>query len=381
MSRGSGASRAGVVVLAMVALAGAERVGAQAVVRHDFEEGLGTLVTYGVNAARIAESGDPAHGRVLVLRPNGDAHVLVPGTESWSGVRLEGEVLFPTEGQSYLGLLYNVRRTGDRFDFGNVYIKGNDSYLQANPHRDYNVSRLLYPEWQVPLVGASAVEVGRWQRFKLEVVGRVAHVYVGDMDTPVMVFPDFEGDTGAVGLQPRSVGAEVWVDNLVATPIDGLGGDATHPGDPMPYDRSALLVDWSVLGPLEQTLDAVAREPDGGHAWRAFETDRRGAVVTGSVVDTHGPRTVAYFRSVVEAEAGPAVLHLSTADALALWVNGRFYGFYGPNGRAWPDFWRNPDHRGIRVGVDLVGGANDIVLRVRGGVYASGGFFARVERR
>lgn len=352
----------------------------QAPIRYDFERGLGSLRVHGEGAAFTAPSGDPEHGDVLVLRPNGDAHVLVPGTDAWPGVRLEGEVLFPTDEHNYLGLVYNLRRSGDRLDFGNVYIKGNGSYLQVNPHRDYNVARLLYPEFAVPLEGEAAIVVGGWQRFKAEVVGRVCHVYVGDMETPRLVFAFLELESGAAGLQPRSVGGDVWVDNLMATPIGALSYAGPPVPAPMEYDPSALLTDWSVLGPLERTLDEVARDPAGGHPWRALATDARGAVVTGAVVDTHGPRTVAYFRTRVPSEeGGRAVLHLSTIDPVALWVNGRFRGFYGPGDRAWPDFWRNPDHRGLRIPVDLRAGENHVVLRVRGGLYAGGGFFARME--
>lgn len=65
-------------------------------------------------------------------------------------------------------------------------MNGNDSYAQANPHFDTNVGRTLYPEMRAPLAGASEVRVGHWQRFALEVVGGVAHLYVGDTTLPSM---------------------------------------------------------------------------------------------------------------------------------------------------------------------------------------------------
>ncbi len=76
---------------------------------------------------------------------------------------------------------------------------------------------------------------------------------------------------------------------------------------------------------------------------------------------------------------GSAILHVSTVDDLTLWVNGRFRSFIMREELAWHDFWRNPAHEGQRIAIALREGANDIVLRVRGGVYASGGFFARIE--
>ena len=348
--------------------------------RFDFEGGLGGLEPYGADGVSIQDSGDPTHGRVLVLRPNGDVHVLAPETAAWPGVVMEGEVLFPTGEHNYLGILYNARRTGERWDFGNVYIKGNGSYLQVNPHRDYNVSRLLYPEYHVPLEGDAAITVGRWQRFKAEVVGAEARIYVGDMERPQLVFRLLELSGGAAGLQPRSVGGDVWVDNLVMRPLSSFDDATPIVDDPMAYHPEELLTEWQVLGPLTATQDDAGRDPEGTAGWRPFATDARGAVVTGSVVDSHGPRSVAYFRTrATVAEDGYGILHVSTIDALSIWVNGRFQGFYGPGARAWPDFWSNPDHEGLRIPVPFRAGENDIVIRVRGGRYASGGFFARVE--
>ncbi len=316
----------------------------------------------------------------MVLRPNGDIHALIRGSESWPGVRFEGEVLFPEDVNNYLGLLYNVQERDGRMDFGNVYIKGNGSYLQVSPHRDYNVGRTLYPEGFIYLEGEDAITIGEWKPFRVEVVGSTCHVYVGDMTLPKLTFPYLELSSGALGLQPRSVGSEVWVDNVPVTGIETL----TYRGPPRParrdYDTDALLTDWEVLGPLERTRDEAARSTESESGWRPYPTDERGAVVTGAVVDTHGPRSVAYFRTRVRSDrSGPAVLHLSTIDDLALWGNGRFHWFVDRGSPAWYDFWENPEHEGQRIPIDLVEGGNEIVIRVRGGVYATGGFYARVE--
>ena len=102
------------------------------------------------------------------------------------------------------------------------------------------------------------------------------------------------------------------------------------------------------------------------------------------------PRTrpVAYFRTTVHSKTQrEAVLHISTTDELALFVNDRFRGFVYRDGyisgdndwNAWYDFWKNPKHEGRKVGIALRQGANRIVLRVRNGEFASGGFFARLE--
>jgi hypothetical protein len=197
------------------------------------------------------------------------------------------------------------------------------------------------------------------------------------MTTPAMAFPHFEQGQGAVGLQPRSVGGPVWVDNVVIIEIGRLSSAV----DATPHPTGGLLTSWEVAGPFAATDDALARAKDAG-GWRPYRTDARGAVVTAAVTDFHGPRTVAYFRTAVEAAAaGPAALEFSTIDALAVWVNGRFHWFLPRAGAAWFDFADNPKHAGQKIPVDLAAGRNTIVVRVRGGSYATGGFFARLVRQ
>jgi len=344
----------------------------------DFERGLDAWDIYGSDGVSVMPSGDPTHGHVMVLRPNGDVHALIKGSEQWGGVRIDGDALFPTNRQSYLGFLYNFQRRGGRMDFGNIYLKGNGSYLQVNPHRDYNVGRTLYPELVAMLTGEDSVRIGEWLQFRFEVIGPECHVYIGDMKEPKIVFAELELRDGALGLQPRSVGDSVWIDNVSVSAIDGFG--YTGPRVPeVEYVPGELLTDWEVLGPLEETADAAARG-SGVYTWRPYDTDSRGAVVTGRIVDAHGPHRVAYFRTTIHSERGrTGILHFSTIDDLSIWVNGRFHWFLDRGSRAWHDFGRNADHQGQRIPVDLIEGTNTIVVRVLGGIYATGGFFVRSE--
>ena len=328
---------------------------------------------------RLARA-DARHGQVMVLEPGGDVLALIRGSDRWGAVRIEGDVLFPTAESNYFGVAYNATARAGRRDFGLIYIKGNESYLQANPHRDFNVGRTLYPEHRVDLTGAAEVKVNQWLRFRVEVVGGTAHFYVNDLSRPQMTFPHFEGTRGMAGFQPRSVGGPVWLDNVRVSAIDAFSYD----GAPVPaiaYDRSALQTTWDAIGPLQRTRDDIASSPQRPSLpWRRIETDARGAVITARVVDYHGARTVSYLRTIVKAEAdGERMLHLSTVDDLALWVNGRFHWFIPRASAAWFDFPSNPAHRGQRIPVPLQRGDNHLVLRVRGGVYASGGFYARME--
>ncbi len=345
----------------------------------DFERGLAGWELLGPGGVTIRDSGDADHRGVLELTPNGDVVALIRGSERWDGVRLAGEMRFPTDLDNYLGFVYRHTRHGVRQDFGLIYVKGNDSYLQVNPHRDFNVSRTIYPELRAALIGPAAVTTGEWQPFAIEVVGRAVHVYIGATTTPQLTFEGFEGERGAFGLQPRSVGGAVWVDNLQVTRQPAL----SYRGPPVPrpaYAPESLITAWRVAGPFAATDDRTAQQPDApGVTWRPLATDHRGAVVTGRIVDYHGPRTAAYLRTSLTVPAdGRAILEVSTVDDLAVWLNGAFHGFVPRQDAAWFDVGLTPEHAGRRLPLALRAGTNDVVLRVRGGVYASGGFFARL---
>lgn len=81
------------------------------------------------------------------------------------------------------------------------------------------------------------------------------------------------------------------------------------------------------------------------------------------------------------------MLHLSSTEELALWVNGRFLGFVYRDGyvsgdndwNAWYDFATNPQHAGRRITIDLLVGDNEILVRSRARQFAAGGFFAELE--
>ena len=85
--------------------------------------------------------------------------------------------------------------------------------------------------------------------------------------------------------------------------------------------------------------------------------------------------------------AAPAKRAPSTAGALSpptrgapIWLNGHFEGYSRADRFAWHDFEVNPDHPQTPYSsLPLVEGTNHVLIRIRGGRYASGGFFAAVD--
>jgi len=328
---------------------------------------------------------------VLALRTRSlPVYALIRGSEDWRDVRIEGDVMFPDSADSYLGFIYRYRDDGRRIDFGSVYIKGNDGYVQANPHFDTNVGRTLHPELRAPLVDDGRIRIGQWQRFALEVVGPEAHLYVGAGDEPVITLP-FEGsDRGAFGFKPRNPGAALWIDDLRVTEIERFTYEGPARPDPA-YEQAEWLRNWHVLGPLTRHARAIEERPfspsdtvwDDGRVvgWIPLETDARGMVLTSRVTEYRGARRVTYFHAPVDADApGPAVLEISTADDLAIWLNGGFIGFAASQAVAWWDAGVDAAHAPVRAHVTLREGTNHLHVRVTGGVYATGGLFVRVRR-
>lgn len=355
----------------------------------DFEDGdLSGWTLSNPQAMQVIDSNYADHGKVLQLQADDAVVALISDSEQWGAVRVEGDVLFPDDGHNYLAFVYHFLQGERRTDFGAIYLKGNGSYIRANPWRDMNVSRLLYEEYLTPLEGEAAIQIGRWHSFKMEVMGVVCHIYIDDMLTPKITFALYEGTSGQVGFNSRVVGSPAWIDNIRVTSIAQLHYDG--PGIPdISYRPDSLITEWEVIGPVAGATAAIERPgPEPQYTWRPFQTDSRGAVISGRVTEFRGGRPVAYFRTTVPAEAPrQAVLHLSSVDELAVWVNGRFQGYVYRQGyvddgdwNAWYDFWENPDHEGRRITVDLAAGENHIVIRTYNGHFASGGFFARWEQ-
>jgi hypothetical protein len=389
------AKRRRIVIRALIlsAIAWGSPTLAETLFEDDFESGLAGWEISDPQAISVIDSGDAGHGRVLHLAPAGARlHALIRDSESWGAYRIEGEMLFTGDEHNYLGLIYNYRQDERRVDLGSLYIKGNGSYIRVNPRRDWNPARMLYEEYRTGLSGDDGIVIGEWQWFAAEVAGSICHLYVGDPTTPKVTFDFYETDAGQVGFKPRVVGGPVRLDNVRVTSIERLSYRGPRRPLGITYDTTDAVTGWEVLGPLTATAPEVERqggfgataesvEDDGRRmSWRPFATDPRGAVLSGRVTEYLGSRSVAYFRVTVEVPEGErARFELSSLDNLVFWTDGVFDGYFERRDRfAWHDFGRNPEHPRTNGYTELGPGSHQLMVRVRGGQYATGGFFARL---
>jgi hypothetical protein len=351
--------------------------------RDDFEHDLSQWLTVGPegNVRIVPEDGTEADNHVLELVPlqGGFVHTLLRGSEGWTNVRIDGRVLFPTNGDGYLGLIYNHRRRGSRTDFGCIYVKGNGSYIRVSPHRDGNPSWRLYEELKVPLEGPRTIVPNRWYRFRLDVVGREARFAFGDLAQPLVLFDGIEMDRGAIGLEARpGRGDPVWVDDIVVRRFGAI--TAAGPDTRAKPVSPTLLTQWEAFGPFARPNNAVE---SGGEAPvpRSVVADERGMVITGRFTDfLGGDRHLAYLRTTLEGgeDGARRDLVFSTANRIDAWLDGRHLGTVEPQDYVWTDFLSTPEHVAARFPVTLSPGPNNLLLRVDGSRFAGGGFLAAV---
>jgi hypothetical protein len=353
--------------------------GAKLVFEDDFEGGLGKWRVSDTAHVRVVDS-QTSHARVLELVPNGAlVNALIPGSGKWSRVAVEGEMLFPDPGHSYLGFMWGYHESDGRSAYANLYVKGNGSYLQVNPHWDDNPVRAMYPEYSADLEGTARIRIGEWKRFRAELVDGTVHFSVGHPPAPQLTCALFGSEpAGELGFRPRVVGARVWIDNIRIRAIDRLSAITERPTREGARDR--LLTDWQVRGPLQGAVTSLELGRDQGTRsadWRRFSADSRGAVIAARVLDYLGPRTLAYFRTTISAEtAKPLTLRLATLNQAAVWLNGEFLGHVSPVESAWFDIAADASRPHVDLKLPVRTGENILVLRLRGGEYASGGFVA-----
>lgn len=371
---------------------------AQILFEDNFEGNLSGWELNNAASVKIIDSQGSKQGKVLALIPNSNVSALIKNSDQWGSLKVEGKMLFPKNEHSYLGFIYNYKKSTQREDFGMLYVKGNGSYIRANPWRDGNVSRLLYEEYKTKLVEDQAIKIGEWHPFKMEVINETCHLYINDMQKPKIIFDLFEFKSGKVGFQPRVTGRSVWIDDIKVTSIKQFN----YKGNNIPnikYEPDSLITKWEVLGPLskpnpkielsESYDDILLDENYETINWKSFKTDERGALITGKVTEYQGEKTLAYFRTLLVAEEDKTVtLHFTTTDELTLYLNGKDIGRVYRDGyvskdndwNAWYDFWKNPKHKGRKKKITLKKGKNQLIIRVRNGQFASGGFFVYMEK-
>lgn len=380
--------------------------------KDDFEKGTGKWDLVNPDKIALIDTGDAEHGKALCLYPGGEAvYALIKGSDNWTNIKVEGDLLFPWYTCSYLGFMYNYRVKGPRTDFGSIFILGPfgedlipyyTNYLKhmewppdhfmgnvvwVNPHRASNASRNLYSEYWVTLTGEAAVKPKQWGRFKAEIIGTACHFYIKDMETPLITYDFHELDSGRIGFKPRFTGAEVWIDNITVESIKEFAYKGPRMPSGITYKPGELLTDWKVAGAFTRRIkeieeggyDAGKSYKDEGkeYKWTPFETDPRGCAIFGQLTNRFSYEFFVYFHTEIHSDSEKEVtFDFSSTNPMVLWVNNKRAGNVGKQLVSWHDFREHPDHKGSRIKTTLKPGKNSILLLARGGNYGGDGFYA-----
>ena len=351
---------------------------AQPVLVDDFESGLDMWAPLSIEHAEVIRESTGGN-QILLLTPRkgGFSHVILNAEKPMSHVRMEGRFLFPTEGDGYLGFIYNHQQGLERSDFGVIYVKSNGSYVRVSPHYDGNPSWRLYEEMKTPLAGDRKIQPNTWYDFRLDVHDRTATLYIGDMVNPVVSFDEAPNSSGSLGLEARPVrGDPVWVDDIRVTALE-----ATAKPKPKLVPASKLN-GWQYQIAIEDPEDAALKPPRlDASKWLDLSPDPRGAIITGLLTQyTSGEHSVAYLRASFEAGAGQktAWLAISAANRVDVWTNGYYRGSVAPEQYIWADHLHSPAHFGARLPMLPSQGRNEMIFRVYGKRFAGGGFYANI---
>jgi hypothetical protein len=342
----------------------------------DFESGLERWAALSVDHVEIVKEPDTGnHVLQLTPRTRDLSHALIKPETPQGHVRMEGRFLFPTEGDGYLGFIYNHQADEERTDSGVIYVKSNGSYVRISPHYDGNPSWRLYEELKVDLEGDRHISPYTWYDFRLDVHGRVAALYIGDLSSPVVVFNEAPTNSGTLGLEARpGRGEPVWVDDIRVSALPATANPETS------LQPRSRLARWQYQAAIEDPLDAALEPPElADTGWRDLAPDSRGAIVTGLLTQSSsGERNVVYLRASFDetGEHETGWLAVSSANRIDVWMDGFFRGTVAPERFIWSDHVRAPNHNGARLPLLLKPGHHELLFRVYGDRFAGGGFFA-----
>ena len=207
--------------------------------------------------------------------------------------------------------------------------------------------------------------------------GSTAHVYIGDTATPQLTFSALELDRGASGCSHvRSVDR-----SGLTTSVSARSSACPTPARPFRPGLHArcVVTDWQVAVP---SRTATMRWPGRAQARPAGAPSRLTAAALSSPVGSSTTTARTPWRTPHHRAGGLAPVNGTLpvdGRRLRRVAERRLPGIRRRQDAAWFDFTTNQEHRPRRVRLDLVPGANDIVIRVRGGVYASGVYAALTE--
>jgi sugar lactone lactonase YvrE len=218
---------------------------------------------------------------------------------------------------------------------------------------------------------------GQWVHVKMEILGKQARVYVGDMEKPALIVNELmHGESrGTIGIMAEGT---AYFSNFKYTITDDLTFEPPPPVDTMP----GIMTDWQLSQPFKLTEVDMQQYPDKNILsrveWQQAKSAPSGLVDIARYARRLGQEPDCILAKKIINADKDRMLHLSFgySDAVSIFLNGERY-FLGSS--AYQS--RDPSFLGIigyfdEVSLPMKKGKNEILLLVAE-VFGGWGFMAR----
>ncbi|UCF70744.1 MAG: SMP-30/gluconolactonase/LRE family protein [candidate division WOR-3 bacterium] len=279
--------------------------------------------------------------------------------------------------RAYPGIIFRMQSDDD---YERFYVRTHRANLYADALQYAPITNGI-TGWQ--LYNGNGFTAGvdfpsdQWVHVKMEILGKQALVYVGDMERPALVINELMhgASKGAIGIMAEGT---AYFSNFKYTITDDLKFEPPPLVDTLP----GIITDWQLSQPFKLTEVDMQQYPDkrilSGIEWQDAKSTPSGLVDIGRYAGRLGQEPDCILARKIIYTDKDRMLHLSFgySDAVSIFLNGERY-FLGNS--AYQS--RDPSFLGIigyfdEVSLPLRKGRNELLLIVAE-VFGGWGFMAR----
>jgi hypothetical protein len=264
---------------------------------------------------------------------------LVKGSQFTDGI-IEYDIAF-SEAQGFMGAFWR-RQDGENYE--EFYIRPHQSgQPDANQYQPvFNGVAAWQLYYGAGYAAAIKYDFNEWVHVKIVVSGKMAEVYIKDMETPLLFVSEQKREikTGGVGVSAGNFAPAHYSNfSFTATSDPPLKGKPTAP-EPTP---AGMVMSWLISSPIEgKSLDAMHQltpEEKQKLSWKKAEAESTGIVNLARLQGVKDGRNTVFARLIIQSDREQVrKIKFGFSDEVKAYFNDRL--IYGGS-----DIWRSRDHR------------------------------------